>query len=122
MASLPCYLKENVDFQQGNRVFDKSIRALKKLNQIGYGEKGSDLTLNLVYNPLGAFFPLSQKTLEEAYRRERVCLWQRVLTSSRRWETKGFLCTIFLMWFLRLAHLFKADSKRLAKLYYPKHG
>jgi rSAM/selenodomain-associated transferase 2 len=53
------------------------------------------------------------------YRRP-LCLWQRVLTSSRRWETKGFLRTIFLMWFLRLAYLFKVDPKRLMKLYYPR--
>jgi radical SAM/Cys-rich protein len=70
IASLPCYLRENVDFQRGNGVFDRSIRALKKLNQLGYGQKGSDLTLNLVYNPLGAFLPPSQKVLEEEYRRE----------------------------------------------------
>jgi radical SAM/Cys-rich protein len=70
IASLPCYLRENVDFQRGNGVFDRSIRALKKLNQLGYGQKGSDLTLNLVYNPLGAFLPPSQKILEEDYRRE----------------------------------------------------
>ncbi len=70
IASLPCYLRENVDFQRGNGVFDRSIRALKKLNQLGYGQKGSDLTLNLVYNPLDAFLPPLQKVLEEEYRRE----------------------------------------------------
>ncbi len=49
-----------------------------------------------------------------------LCLWQRVLTSSRRWEEKGFLRMILLMWLLRLAYFFKTDPKRLAKLYYPK--
>jgi rSAM/selenodomain-associated transferase 2 len=48
-----------------------------------------------------------------------LCLWQRVNTSSRRWEEKGLFRTIFLMWFLRLAFLFKADPKRLARFYYP---
>ena len=48
-----------------------------------------------------------------------ICLWQRVLTSSRRWETKGLSRTIFLMWFLRLAYFYKVDPKRLIKLYYP---
>lgn len=48
-----------------------------------------------------------------------LCLRQRVVTSSRRWEEKGFIRTIFLMWFLRLAYFFKVDPKRLAKLYYP---
>ena len=70
IASLPCYLKENVDFQRGNGVYDRSILALRKLNQLGYGQTGSGLTLNLVYNPLGAFLPPSQKVLEEQYRSE----------------------------------------------------
>jgi len=48
-----------------------------------------------------------------------ICFWQRVLTSSRRWETKGLSRTIFLMWFLRLAYFYKVDPKRLIKLYYP---
>jgi len=48
-----------------------------------------------------------------------LCLWQRVLTSSRRWERNGVLRTILLMWFLRLAYFFKADPRRLVKLYYP---
>ena len=48
-----------------------------------------------------------------------LCLWQRVLTSSRRWKQKGILRTILLMWFLRLAYFFKVDPKRLTKLYYP---
>jgi len=46
-------------------------------------------------------------------------LWQRVLTSSRRWETKGILKTILLMWFLRLAFFYKVNPRRLLKLYYP---
>jgi len=70
IASLPCYLKENVDFQRGNGVYDRSIWALKKLNQLGYGQKGSDLTLNLVYNPLGGFLAPAQIVLEEQYRSE----------------------------------------------------
>ncbi len=70
LASLPCYLRENVDFQRGNGVYDRSIWALKRLNQLGYGQTGSGLTLNLVYNPLGAFLPPSQKVLEEHYRSE----------------------------------------------------
>jgi hypothetical protein len=48
-----------------------------------------------------------------------LCLYQRVLTSSRRWEEKGLFRTIFLMWFLRLAYFFKVNPKRLSKLYYP---
>jgi len=70
IASLPCYLKENVDRQRGSGVFDISIGALKRLNQLGYGKKGSSLLLNLVYNPLGPFLPPPQKSLEEEYRRQ----------------------------------------------------
>jgi radical SAM/Cys-rich protein len=65
IASLPCYLPENVNKQRGNGVFDKSIRGLKKLNAVGYGTR---LPLNLVYNPLGATLPPPQAELEADYR------------------------------------------------------
>ncbi len=70
IASLPCYLKENVDHQRGNGVFEKSLRVLRRLNHLGYGKKDSGLLLNLVYNPLGAFLPPAQTQLEKDYRRE----------------------------------------------------
>ena len=65
IASLPCYTEENTDAQRGNGVFEKSIKALHKLNKLGYG---SSIELNLVYNPGGAFLPGSQKELEKDYR------------------------------------------------------
>lgn len=70
VCSLPCYTAENVDGQRGQGVFGKSIEALRRLNSIGYGRPGSHLTLNLVYNPLGAFLPPEQATLEARYREE----------------------------------------------------
>lgn len=70
VASLPCYSKKNVDSQRGGGVFDKSIRALKLLNELGFGKKGSGLELNLVYNPLGAFLPPLQEKLELDYKKE----------------------------------------------------
>lgn len=70
IASLPCYLKENVDYQRGSGVFETSLRVLKKFNRLGYGQKDSGLVLNLVYNPLGSFLPPLQTLLEEDYRRE----------------------------------------------------
>ncbi|VAX12525.1 Radical SAM domain protein [hydrothermal vent metagenome] len=70
VASLPCYLKENVDGQRGKGVYEASIKGLKKLNALGYGQAGSGLLLNLVYNPTGAFLPPSQNQLEENYKRE----------------------------------------------------
>ena len=67
IASLPCYLGENVDAQRGSGVFAKSISALKKLNAVGYGTK---LPLSLVYNPVGAKLPPSQAELQAEYRTE----------------------------------------------------
>jgi len=67
VASLPCYSEENVDAQRGDGVFEKSIRALKKLNAVGYGPR---LPLNLVYNPLGPKLPPAQGELESDYKRE----------------------------------------------------
>ena len=69
VASLPCYSRENVDAQRGDGVFEASIAALKTLNGLGYGTADSDLTLNLVYNPLGPTLPPDQDALEDDYRR-----------------------------------------------------
>ena len=69
VASLPCYLNENVDAQRGNGVFESSIRGLRRLNALGYGVVGSGLELSLVYNPQGAELPPPQEALEEDYRR-----------------------------------------------------
>ena len=69
VASLPCYLEENVNNQRGKGVFADSITALQRLNTLGYGEVGSGLRLNLMYNPTGPFLPPSQQTLELEYRR-----------------------------------------------------
>ena len=69
-ASLPCYSKDNVEKQRGKGVFDKSIRALQLLNELGYGSDGSGLELDLVYNPLGASLPPDQLGLQEAYKKE----------------------------------------------------
>ena len=67
VASLPCYLEENVDRQRGKGVFEASIRCLRHLNEFGYGRPGSGLTLNLVYNPQGAVLPPAQEKLEQDY-------------------------------------------------------
>ena len=70
VASLPCYLEQNVDAQRGDGVFVKSLEALRRLNSLGYGQPGSGLILNLVYNPLGPSLPPDQRTLSAAYHRE----------------------------------------------------
>jgi radical SAM/Cys-rich protein len=69
VASMPCYLEENVCAQRGKGAYEKSIEAIKQLNALGYGSD-PDLPLNLVYNPGGPFLPPSQSALEEDYRRE----------------------------------------------------
>ena len=69
-ASLPCYQMENVDKQRGAGVFDASIRALQKLNSLGYGRVETGLVLNLVYNPIGAHLPPPQDALERDYKHE----------------------------------------------------
>src|SRR5256885_11853257 len=69
VASMPCYLQDNVDKQRGRGVYDGSGRALNRLNALGYGREGSGLTLNLVYNPLGPSLPPPQAELEEDYKR-----------------------------------------------------
>ena len=68
VASLPCYLEENVDRQRGRGVYQASIRALQKLNRIGYGLEDGGLVLNLVYNPLGPTLPPAQVGLEQDYK------------------------------------------------------
>ena len=69
-ASLPCYSLKNVEEQRGRGVFDGSIRALQDLNALGYGQPESELRLDLIYNPVGAFLPPFQTTLETEYREE----------------------------------------------------
>ena len=68
ICSLPCYTKENVDRQRGAGVFEKSIRALKLLNDTGF-TKRKDLQMDLVYNSLGAYLPGAQDSLEKEYKR-----------------------------------------------------
>jgi radical SAM/Cys-rich protein len=69
VASLPCYLADNVDRQRGNGVFATSIAGLRRLNALGYGQPGSGLELHLVYNPQGPSLPPPQEALEADYRR-----------------------------------------------------
>ena len=85
IASLPCYLEKNVNQQRGNGVFQKSIRALKKLNSVGYG---TTLPLHLVYNPLGPQLPAPQDELESDYKealaREHGIVFNKLLTITNQ--------------------------------------
>jgi radical SAM/Cys-rich protein len=70
VASLPCYLADNVDRQRGDGVFETSVAALQQLNALGYGVDGTGLQLNLVYNPQGPSLPPNQQALQADYKRE----------------------------------------------------
>jgi radical SAM/Cys-rich protein len=70
IASLPYYQEAQTDAQRGDGVFAKSISALRKLNELGYGRPASGLVLNLVHNPVGAFLPPKQQAIEVQFRRE----------------------------------------------------
>ena len=69
ISSLPFYTADKTDRQRGAGVFADSIRALHMLNAVGYGQPGSGLVLNLVYNPAGAFLPGSQAGLQQQFKR-----------------------------------------------------
>lgn len=69
VSSLPYYKREKTDKQRGDGVFDKSIKALQMLNEVGYGREGSTLKLDLVYNPSGAFLPTDQMALQNDFKK-----------------------------------------------------
>lgn len=70
IASMPSYRAGQTDAQRGEGIFEKSLEALRLLNQLGYGRPGSGLTLNLVYNPVGAFLPPKQEAIEAQFKKE----------------------------------------------------
>jgi radical SAM/Cys-rich protein len=70
IASLPYFRPSQTNAQRGEGVFEKSIRALQRLNEFGYGRDGTGLALNLVYNPVGAYLPPKQDAIEAQFRRE----------------------------------------------------
>jgi radical SAM/Cys-rich protein len=70
ISSLPYFLPQQTDAQRGTGVFDKSVEAIKRLNAVGYGIENTNLILNLVYNPVGAFLPPPQAAIEIDFKRE----------------------------------------------------
>jgi radical SAM/Cys-rich protein len=102
IASLPCYLEENVEEQRGRGVFDKSIRALRWLNDLGYARPGTGLALDLVYNPVGPSLPPDQSTLEAQYKRQ---------LGERFGLTFGSLLTLTNMPIRRFAHALVRDGR-----------
>ncbi len=70
IASLPSYRAGQTDAQRGDGIFEKSLEALRLLNRLGYGRSNNELTLNLVYNPVGAFLPPRQESIEAQFKKE----------------------------------------------------
>ncbi|MBH0199487.1 MAG: radical SAM/Cys-rich domain protein [Nitrospira sp.] len=70
VASLPSYRAGQTDAQRGDGIFEKSLEGLRLLNQLGYGRPDNSLTLNLVYNPVGAFLPPKQEAIEAQFKKE----------------------------------------------------
>ncbi|MDH5526013.1 MAG: arsenosugar biosynthesis radical SAM protein ArsS [Nitrospirota bacterium] len=120
IASLPCYTAETVDAQRGDGVFERSIQALKKLNEQGYGDD-PELVLNLVYNPPGMSLPGDQSKLEEDYKKalqaDHGIVFNHLFTLTnmpiarfaeylaREGETDAYMC--------RLAEAFNPDTLEL---------
>ncbi len=76
IASLPYFLQQQTDAQRGRGVFAQSLQAMRRLNEAGYGQEDTNLLLNLVYNPAGAFFPPAQEALEQEFKRELLQRYQ----------------------------------------------
>jgi radical SAM/Cys-rich protein len=68
VSSMPHWTRGKTDKQRGTGVFDKSIKALQDLNSLGYGMPNSNLKLDLVYNPSGAFLPGDQMSMERDFK------------------------------------------------------
>ena len=84
ISSLPYYQEYFTDKQRGKGVFQKSIDSLRMLNEVGYGSENSSLILDLVYNPVGAFLPASQHSLESDFKKE---LWEQYKLKFNRLYT-----------------------------------
>lgn len=112
VASLPCYFEQNVDAQRGATAFRRSVAALRRLNQLGYGQPSSGLTLTLVFNPLGPTLPPAQQSLEEAYRRELAT--QHGVTFSRLFTITNMPLGRFLEHLLRTGKFEKYMDTLLA--------
>jgi radical SAM/Cys-rich protein len=116
IASLPYFRLAQTDAQRGEGVFDKSIRALQRLNERGYGVEGSGLVLNLVYNPVGAFLPPKQEAIEAQFRRELVT--QYGITFNHLYTITNMPISRFLE-FLMESGNYEGYMERLANAFNP---
>ncbi len=116
IASLPSYRASQTDAQRGDGIFDKSIEALRLLNGLGYGKPDSGLTLNLVYNPVGAFLPPKQDAIEVQFRRE---LGQKhSVEFTHLYTITNMPVSRYLEWLLESGN-YEAYMERLAQAFNP---
>jgi radical SAM/Cys-rich protein len=116
IASLPYFRLAQTDAQRGDGVFDRSIRALQRLNTLGYGVEGSGLILNLVYNPVGAFLPPKQEAIETQFKRELAT--QYGITFNHLYTITNMPISRFLE-FLMASGNYEGYMERLANAFNP---
>ncbi len=116
IASLPSYRASQTDAQRGDGIFEKSIEALRRLNGLGYGRAGSGLTLNLVYNPVGAFLPPKQEAIEAQFKRELERL--HGVTFNRLYTITNMPISRFLEFLIESGN-YQAYMERLANAFNP---
>ena len=117
VASLPYFLERNVDTQRGQGIFRKSILALERLNEIGYGQEDTGLILDLVYNPGGAFLPPPQTAIEADFKRE---MERRYHISFNRLFTIANMPLGRFLHFLERTGNFESYMQRLIDAYNPE--
>jgi radical SAM/Cys-rich protein len=116
VASLPYYRAAQTDAQRGAGVFERSLAALRKLNALGYGHPDSGLTLNLVYNPVGAFLAPRQEAIEAQFRRELDRRWGIVF--NRLYTITNMPISRFLDYLLASGN-YQGYMERLASAFNP---
>lgn len=116
IASLPSYHASQTDAQRGEGVFKKSIEALQLLNRLGYGQPGSGLSLNLVYNPTGAFLPPTQEAIEAQFKKE--LLAQQGVSFNHLYTITNMPISRFLEFLLESGN-YEQYMERLAKAFNP---
>ena len=116
VASLPYFNPAQTDAQRGDGVYEKSIQALRLLNDAGYGRDGSGLVLNLVHNPVGAFLPAKQPAVEAQFRKE--LLRRHGITFNRLYTITNMPISRFLEFLLDSGN-YEDYMQRLANAFNP---
>jgi radical SAM/Cys-rich protein len=116
VCSLPHYRRLNTDRQRGDGVYEKSIRALRRLNALGYGRPGTGLELTLVTNPVGAFLPPAQGSIEAEWKRELAR--EHDVTFNRLHTITNMPIARYLAW-LELSENLTPYLDRLVRAYNP---